>query len=324
MPAAQLHSDRSDTEPRTYCGLVPTQVESSPAGESASHPTGRAGMSVPGPQPTTAATTAAAERHHRLAEDLREETRSLQRLLAGLDAQQWSTPTPAAGWTVQDQVHHLAFFDEATVLAVQDADRFRREAAELTAPDDDFPDRLVRAQRGRTPEQSAAWFARARTDLLGVATATAARARIPWYGPDMSITSALTARLMETWAHGQDVADALAVRRRPTDRLRHIAHLGVATRAFSFRLRGLAPPQDEVLVELIAPSGEIWQWGPPAADQRVTGTALDFALVVTQRRHLADTGLTVSGTQAGQWMSLAQAYAGRPGPGRAPRSQEAT
>jgi uncharacterized protein (TIGR03084 family) len=147
-------------------------------------------------------------------------------------------------------------------------------------------------------------------------------ARIPWYGADMSITSAVTARLMETWAHGQDIADALAIRREPTDRLRSIAHLGVATRPFSFRLRGLPVPQEEVTVELIAPSGEVWRWGDSKAAQRVTGTALDFCLVVTQRRHLADTALTIVGDGAARWMSVAQAFAGTPGPGRKPLSDE--
>jgi uncharacterized protein (TIGR03084 family) len=143
-------------------------------------------------------------------------------------------------------------------------------------------------------------------------------ARIPWYGADMSITSAVTARLMETWAHGQDIADALAIRREPTDRLRSIAHLGVATRPFSFRLRGLPVPQEEVTVELIAPSGEVWRWGDSKAAQRVTGTALDFCLVVTQRRNVADTALVTTGPAATEWMALAQCFAGGPGPGRPP------
>jgi uncharacterized protein (TIGR03084 family) len=261
---------------------------------------------------------AAASRYRQVTADLREETRSLQEVLDRAGPGRWATPTPAVGWTVQDQVNHLAYFDEATVLAVTDPGRFRREAAELTAVGDDFPDRQVRGQRDRPPEQSAAWFARTRAVLLDLAADASPGLRLPWYGPDMSITSAVTARLMETWAHGQDVADALGVTREPTDRLRHVAHLGVATRAFSFRLRGLAPPEDDVAVELTAPSGAVWRWGDPDAAQSVTGTALDFCLLVTQRRHLSDTALTVTGDAAARWMSLAQAFAGVPGAGRRP------
>jgi uncharacterized protein (TIGR03084 family) len=275
-------------------------------------------MTAPGNDRPDARAAAAGARHRQVTEDLREETRSLREVLDGVGPQEWSTPTPAAGWTVQDQVNHLAYFDEATVLAVSDPERFRREAAELSAPGDDFPDRLVRGQRDLAPEQTAAWFARARAALLDLAAGASPGLRLPWYGPDMSITSAVTARLMETWAHGQDVADALGVPRVPTDRLRHVAHLGVATRAFGFRLRGLPAPEDEVAVELAAPSGDVWRWGDPAAGQRVAGTALDFCLVVTQRRHLSDTTLSVTGDVAARWMSLAQAFAGVPGPGREP------
>ena len=275
-------------------------------------------MTAPGTDRPDARAATAGARHRQVTHDLREETRSLQEVLDAVDLQAWSTPTPAAGWTVQDQVNHLAFFDEATVLAVTDSELFRREAAALSAPGDDFPDRLVRGQRDLAPEQTAAWFARARGALLDLAAEASPRLRLPWYGPDMSITSAITARLMETWAHGQDVADALGVTRVATDRLRHVAHLGVATRAFSFRLRGLPAPEDDVAVELAAPSGDVWRWGDPAAGQRVAGSALEFCLVVTQRRHLSDTTLSVTGDVAARWMSLAQAFAGVPGAGREP------
>ncbi len=276
---------------------------------------------------TDAGTDRAAARLRQVTADLAAETRSLRELLDGAGPGRWATPTPAAGWTVQDQVNHLAWFDEATVLAATDPGRFRREAAGLGAAGDDFPDRLVRGQRGLAPERSAAWLARARGALLDLAATVSPALRLPWYGPDMGITSAVTARLMETWAHGQDVADALGVAREPTDRLRHVAHLGVATRAFGFRLRGLDPPADDVAVELTAPGGGVWRWGDPDAAQRVSGTALDFCLVVTQRRHVADTTLVTTGEVATRWLAVAQAFAGVPGPGREPlicRPQEET
>ncbi|MBB3082535.1 TIGR03084 family metal-binding protein [Geodermatophilus sabuli] len=275
-------------------------------------------MTAPETDRADARAAAAAGRHRQVTEDLREETRSLQDVLDTIEHQAWSTPTPAAGWNVQDQINHLAYFDEAMVLAVTDPERFRRQADELRAPGGDSPDRLVRSQRDLTPEQSAAWFGRARAALLDLATDTSPSLRLPWYGPDMSITSAITARLMETWAHGQDVAEALGVIRPPTDRLRHIAHLGVATRAFSYRLRGLPVPEVDVAVELTAPSGDVWRWGDRATAERVTGTALDFCLVVTQRRRLSDTDLSVTGDAARGWMQVAQAFAGPPGPGREP------
>ena len=63
---------------------------------------------------------------------------------------------------------------------------------------------------------------------------------------------------------------------------------------------------------LTAPGGETWTWGDPASPDRVEGSALDFCLVVTQRRLLADTELTVTGDAAREWMAIAQAFAGGP------------
>jgi uncharacterized protein (TIGR03084 family) len=134
----------------------------------------------------------------------------------------------------------------------------------------------------------------------------------------MRPASSVTARLMETWAHGQDVVDTLGVVRRPTARLRHVAHLGVATLGWSFRVRGLPVPEEPVLVELTGPHGELWTWGPDDAADRVTGPAEDFCLVVTQRRHRGDTALVATGPVADAWLDVAQAYAGAPGTGRPP------
>ena len=136
--------------------------------------------------------------------------------------------------------------------------------------------------------------------------------RIPWYGPDMAVASSITARIMETWAHGQDVADALGAERPPTGRIRHVCDIGIRARPFSYRNRGLEPPETPLRVELVAPDGSVWEWGPPDAADRVAGPALDFALLVTQRRIAADTALVVEGDDARTWIGFAQAFAGNP------------
>jgi uncharacterized protein (TIGR03084 family) len=135
----------------------------------------------------------------------------------------------------------------------------------------------------------------------------------------MSTASMATARLMETWAHGQDVADALGVVRPPTDRLRHVARLGVRTRDFAYGVHGLTPPGDPFRVELRAPSGDLWTYGPEDAEQRVTGPALDFCLLVTQRAHRTGLDLRADGPDADRWLDIAQAFAGPPGGGRTPK-----
>jgi uncharacterized protein (TIGR03084 family) len=123
---------------------------------------------------------------------------------------------------------------------------------------------------------------------------------------------------METWAHGQDVFDGLGQSHPAGPGLRHVAHLGVRTLANSFITRKLPVPDAAVRVELSAPGGELWEWGPSGADDAVRGPAVDFCLVVTQRRHLADTRLAVTGDTASAWMGIAQAFAGPAGPGRRP------
>jgi uncharacterized protein (TIGR03084 family) len=251
-----------------------------------------------------------------LAADLAAESAVTRALVAGLDEDGWRTPTPAIGWDIADQIGHLAYFDEVAVRAAVDPDEFR---AELTAaPESVNPDTIAARYRDLTGAQTLAWFDSARAGLLGTFTKLDPRQRLPWFGPPMSAASSLTARLMETWAHTQDVADALGVVREPTGRLRHVAHIGVGARAFSYAVRGLTPPDTPVRVELIAPDGTLWTWGPPDVPERVTGSALDFCLLVTQRRHRDDLDLVVTGAGAGEWMAIAQAFAGPPGPGRPP------
>ena len=159
----------------------------------------------------------------------------------------------------------------------------------------------------------------ARADLIGTFAGLDPRARLPWFGPAMSAASSLTARIMETWAHTQDIADALGVTREPTPRLRHVAHIGVGARAFSYAVQGETPSSAPVRVELTGPDGALWTWGPEDAEDRVVGPALDFCLLVTQRRHRDDLALSIDGPAATEWMTIAQAFAGAPGTGRSPK-----
>lgn len=258
--------------------------------------------------------------------DLAAETQVVRDMLEPLDDAGFETATPAAGWAVRDQISHLAYFDEAATTAAADPPRFRAEAGELMRAGPAFPDRIAERYRDMPPAKLLTWFGDARQRFATTFASIDPAARVPWYGPDMSAASSVTARLMETWAHGQDVADALGVRREPTVRLRHIAHLGVRTFGFAFQLHGRPVPGAQVRVDLAAPDGSTWTWGPPGAADRVNGPALDFCLVVTQRRNVADTALQVHGPVASAWIQIAQAFAGPPGPGRRPgqftRSQE--
>ena len=144
------------------------------------------------------------------------------------------------------------------------------------------------------------------------------KSRLTWYGPPMSARSFATARLMETWAHGQDVWDVVRRRRPQTTRLKHIAHLGVTTFRWTFANRQMEAPQSAPFVELSAPGGGVWTWNDPSTDNFVRGSAEDFCLLVTQRRHLDDTELQFSGEVVRQWLSMAQCFAGPATDGPAP------
>ncbi len=254
----------------------------------------------------------------RLATDLRVETEQLETLLVGLDATGWATPTPAPGWSVHDQVTHLAYFDVATTTALLDPDRFVAERDVARADSDDLTGTIAARYRSLSPAETLPWFGEARHEMLAAFSVAEPTQHVPWYGPSMSVGAALTARIMETWAHGQDIADTFGGTRTPTTALRQVAHIGVRALANSFRTRDLEPPDTAVYLALRAPDGSEWVWGEPSLDDRVTGDALDFCLVVTQRRHLADTSLHVDGPVARRWMAIAQAFAGAPGAGRAP------
>jgi uncharacterized protein (TIGR03084 family) len=240
--------------------------------------------------------------------DLAAEHADLDELVDGADL---SVASGAAGWTVGDCLGHLWFFDREATKALVDPDAFADGVAKIVADPAGYMAGHLAEARAWGAELPAVSRTQ-RAELLAALAAADPGAKVPWYGPPMAPASFGTARLMEYWAHGQDVADGLGVSRTPTARLRHICHLGVRTRGFSYAVRGRSMPTTDVFVGLRGPSGETWTWGDESASDRVTGTALDFCLVVTQRRLADDSDLEVTGSDAREWMSFAQAFAGGP------------
>lgn len=253
--------------------------------------------------------------------DLRAEYRELADLCRTLTPAQWRLRSEFYGWTPWDEIAHLCFFDATGLLAATDADAFARDTAALNAVLATGAEISAIAREKYGHLDGAALLAHwepLSAQLVDALAVLEPKSRLPWYGPMMSARSFATARLMETWAHGQDVWDVVGRRRPPSVRLKHIAHIGVTTFGWSFVNRRLPVPAVVPWVELDAPDGSRWTWGDPASTESVRGPAADFCLLVTQRRNPADTALRCTDGSARQWLAIAQCFAGPPADAPAP------
>lgn len=250
--------------------------------------------------------------------DLAAEGELLDAAVAGLTGSGWHTPTPAPGWDVATQIAHLAWTDEVAVAAATDKQRWDAVVTEALADIEGYVDARAMAGAAVPPPELLQRWRDSRSELAVALRAFPDGERMPWFGPPMSPASMATARFMETWAHSLDVHQALGLESEPTDRIRHVAHLGVRTRGYAYSVHGETAPDTPIRVELTAPSGERWTFGPEDAEQSVRGSAYDFCRLVTRRLHRADTDLVAVGPDADHWLDLAQAFAGPPGAGRQP------
>ncbi|HSQ69498.1 MAG TPA: TIGR03084 family metal-binding protein [Steroidobacteraceae bacterium] len=248
------------------------------------------------------------------ATDFQDESEALFGLLEPLPDADFERSTLFKGWTVNQVIGHLHLWNWAADLTLRDPAAFLEFGAKVmesvaSGGLRSFEDRWLEGRHGRSLLME--W-----REFLGPMAERFASAdpkqRVRWAGPDMSVRSSITARLMETWAHGQAVYDLLGVRREDKDRIRSIVQLGVNTFGWTFRNRHLAVPQQVPQLRLTAPSGDSWVWNVENATDRIEGTATEFCQVVTQTRNVADTALEVSGEVARQWMSIAQCFAGPP------------
>jgi uncharacterized protein (TIGR03084 family) len=247
--------------------------------------------------------------------DFQAESDELRALLEGLNEQDWQRETQFKRWTINDVLAHLHFFNYAADLALQDSDAFARLMRDLSAAIKQGATHLAFTHAwldgARNRELMNQWrdFYQQMADRF---KASDPKKRVPWAGPTMSVRSSVTARLMETWAHGQAIYDLLGESRNDTDRIKNIAVLGINTFAWTFANRRMAVPPRLPYVRLIAPSAVVWEWGEPDQANSIEGSAAEFCQVVTQVRNIADTKLRVVGPAAAAWMSIAQCFAGPP------------
>lgn len=249
------------------------------------------------------------------AEDFRAEAAALAGVLADLADEDFERATQFKNWTLNDVLGHLHLFDMAALNALRGDTEFQTFIAPILAEmnagksilESQYP--WLNGLSGRALYD--AW--RAGTDEVADAFGVAdPKARLKWVGPEMSALSSISARQMETWAHGQEVFDLLGLEREEKDRIRNIVHMGVNTFGWTFMNRGLDVPPNKPFVELTSPSGQVWTWNDPDPENYVRGSAVDFARVVTQVRNVDDTALEAGGKAAQVWMKYAQCFAGPP------------
>lgn len=256
--------------------------------------------------------------------DLAAESDQLDGWVADLPVQEWGAVTTPEGWTVAHQVGHLAWTDQASLAALTDPEAFGAGMKAAAENPGGFVDDGANSWAAKPVPTLLDEWRDGRRRLADALRAVPAGEKVPWFGPPMSPTSMATARVMETWAHAHDVAEALGVDVPRTDRVRHVCHIGVRTRGFAHLMRGEELPTSDVRVELVAPGGDTWTWGPEDAEQRVTGDAWDFALLATRRRHRDDVDVRAEGADADHWLDIVQAFAGLPGNDPRPLAERRT
>lgn len=247
-----------------------------------------------------------------LLSELLQERAQLVDLLRPLPEEAWRNRPPSGNWTVADHITQLALLDEAATVAVTAPKRFATHARARLSAGPSAPGDIDARARARPGPGLLEWMGRAQRALVRAYRNIEPDHRLPWYGAELDARTSVIARLTETWAHGRDLADALNVTWTSTDRLRHVADLGVRSLGSSFEVLGRPVPRVPVRIELTAPGGETWSWGGEHARDRVSGSAEDLCLVLTGRRAVTETGLTVSGAVVGEWLAIGRVYPGAP------------
>lgn len=251
------------------------------------------------------------ELYTQLLEDLKAEHNYILDVLKSLKDFEFDVPSMAEGWSIKDQISHLAYFDDVASFAARNKEAFEEIKKKLSELDDPMEEHLMIA-RSSDGRYLTDWFESAFWTLVQTYSKLDPSSEVPWFGPPMSAMSMLTARLMENWAHGYDILTALQKEPSRTDRLVHICYLGYRTISWSFIVNGLDPPKEDFYISVILPSKKQVTFGNQDAPNKIYGDAYELALVVTQRKNVNETSIQASGPSAQKWLSIAQAFAGAP------------
>ena len=248
--------------------------------------------------------------------DFENECKALEAILIKLEDPDYNAETQFKTWTIFDILAHLHLWNMAAIWTLNETYKFEQLMVEV----------MKVFQGGQTHQKLqkewcqtlklnsgeclfAAWQEGYKQVVQNYLNADPLR-RVKWGGPDMSVKSCIIARQMETWAHSQAIFDVLGIDRINSESLKNIAHIGVITYSWSFKIKELIPPSPKPYVKLISPNGKIWEWNEPQDNNKITGNAEEFCQVVTQCRNIKDTNLECIGSIASTWMTIAQCFAG--------------
>jgi uncharacterized protein (TIGR03084 family) len=250
--------------------------------------------------------------------DLKTEGEVLDKIVASLDPAQWDLQTPAPGWTIKHQVAHLSSTARLAGISASDPDLFAKVTVGADKDFDGAVAALLTPYLSSSPTDLLARWRAERDEAVKALSVLPPAQMVPWVARQIPASALTCAGLMELFAHGQDIADTIGVPREYTDRIGHLTWFGTRNRDFGYLVRGLTPPEVEFRYEFTAPSGIRWEFGPADAENRITGPAVDFCMLITRRRNRADLAIQATGAEANRWVDIAQAYRGSPGPGREP------
>ena len=245
----------------------------------------------------------------------KEESDALYKLLINADKNSFKLKTQFKSWTINDVLYHLHVWNIAALLSLKNENEFKEFMQ-------NFMEAIKSGNSAREYEKILSDNTEG-LDLLNLWKETYEKIsnefaksdpkkRVKWAGPDMSVRSSITARHMETWAHGQEIFDQLGFERIDTDRIKNIVVIGVNTFGWTYINRNLSIPEKMPKLSLLSPSNELWEWNEDNEEDMISGSATEFSQVVTQVRNFNDTSLKVSGKIANEWMSIAQCFAGPP------------
>lgn len=251
--------------------------------------------------------------HMQEAWDFKAESDAIAAILDGKSDADFETVTLFKKWTIKDIIGHLHLWNIAADMTLNNPDNFMKfvtEKMSLLMQGKSHPEMQADVFKGKSGLDIYNEWKAYYPDMAERFAKADPEARVKWAGPDMSVRSCIIARQMENWAHAQAIFDVLGLDRADADRLKNVAHIGVTTYSWSFKVRDEEPLLPKPYVRLTAPSGAIWEWNDPQDGNKVEGSATEFSQVVTQTRNVGDTDLTMVGEAATTWMNNAQCFAG--------------